>query len=375
MQRSTLGPGARRRSPHVSFVVLAASTTLIAGVAARAGGITGVHASAAGSCDRAWVVDLRPKRRMAVVEVDRGRVWVGGEGNTILRRDGRRWSTTRVQGVGNVADIALDGPSVWVVGTTDRVYGDLVFHWTAGRWQRVRVGGLPRARQGLAFSAVDVRATDVWLAGKYDNSGGNVYGSGWLISRLHANRWQTTIGPARYAGLAAIDVLGGGDAWSVGYQEGTQLAFVRELRLHWNGSKWVDTSDDDLVVAYLYDVLALADDDAWAVGDTARNGSTDDPRTPAIEHWNGSGWSRFTVPGARWRQAPFLYAIAGFGERDVWAGGRTPTGSPALLHWDGVRWREAKPPPVTKAISDLAAAPDGTLWAVGEGFVAHSRCA
>lgn len=72
-------------------------------------------------------------------------------------------------------------------------------------------------------------------------------------------------------------------------------------------------------------------------------------------------------------------AVGVAARRDVWAGGNRyheeRTGRryvPVVLHWNGTRWRAAPAPPVAAPISDLATAPDGTLWAVGDHFVARA---
>jgi hypothetical protein len=114
-------------------------------------------------------------------------------------------------------------------------------------------------------------------------------------------------------------------------------------------------------------VLALSRDNAWAVG-VPRTVGVANPRA-VIEHWDGRAWTRVPLPSTR---RSSLNALAAFGAADVWAGGGSAR--PILLHWDGSRWRKAPAPAIAAPILGLAAARDGTLWAVGQGFVAYSRC-
>lgn len=355
---------------------LACSAVVIALLLAGAGAGTivarGASGSVAASCNRVWVVDKRPVGTVNAVSVDASGVWAAGSisGGPVLRFNGKRWSSMRIPGASEIVDLALGQGSVWALAPRD------VYRWTGKGWQHYAVTGLPKASNGLSFSAIDVTTEDVWLAGTYDNSAyspHSVMGSGWLTAVLHASRWRTYPGGSgSYAGLSGVEVLSAADAWAVGGQ-GPTMASAQEVMLHWNGSKWVDMSRYDYVLR-LTDVLALAPGDAWAVGDTNLDAFPKYQRRPAIEHWNGTRWLRVDMPGWRWPTAPNLNTLAAFGPRDVWAGGKRWNGPPTLLHWDGEHWSEATPPPVGTAILDLAAARDGTLWAVGKDFVAHSRC-
>ncbi len=309
---------------------------------------------------------------MNAVAVDARGAWAAGSinGGLVLRFDGKRWSSMQIRGVPEIADLAVGQGAVWALASRD------VYRWTGKRWRRFVVTGLPKARKGLSFSAIDDATGDVWLAGTYDDSTYDetgAWGSGWLTARLQGGRWRTYPGGSgSYAGLSGVEIVSGREAWAVGGQ-GPTMASAHEVMLHWNGSGWVDMSRYDYVWR-LNDVLALTPNDAWAVGDTNLDAFPRYASRPAIERWDGKRWLRVEVPGWRWPTAPSLNSLAAFGPRDIWAGGRRWNGPPTLLHWNGERWSEVTPPPVGTAILDLAAARDGTLWAVGKNFVAHSRC-
>ena len=359
----------------ITVMLVAAAVVGLTGAATGRGAArqTSVESSpVAANCTRVWVVDKRPEGAVNSVAVDASGVWAAGSisGGPVLRFDGKRWSSMRIPGVPEIVDLAVGQGSVWALAPTD------VYRWTGKGWQRLVVTGLPKARNGLSFRAIDVAAEDVWLVGTYDNSTyGKTgdWGSRWLTARLHGGRWRAYPAPlATYAGLSGVEALSAGDAWAVGAQ-GPSMADAQDVMLHWNGSEWVDMSKYDYVFR-LNDVLALAPNDAWAVGDTNFDAFPEAQRRPAIEHWNGTRWLRVNMPNWRWPTAPNLNTLAALGPQDVWAGGKRVNGPPTLLHWDGEHWTEAIPPPVKTAILDLAAARDGTLWAVGKHFVAHSRC-
>jgi hypothetical protein len=109
-------------------------------------------------------------------------------------------------------------------------------------------------------------------------------------------------------------------------------------------------------------VTAISDTEAWAVGGA---GIRELPRTPLIEHWNGSAWTMVPSPNAPGGQ---LFGASGTSATDVWAVGSYPAlpQRPLAEHWDGSAWSI-----VTTAVSDDAAlndvvaiAPDD-VWAVG----------
>ncbi len=333
----------------------------------------------------AWTVE-RPKAELTGVHANAQGVWLtgslGGKG-VVLRRSGAQWSPTVFPSVTAIVDIASEGQSAWAVGVRQDgsgiPAGEYVFRQNGQRWSRVRVPGLPKTKLGLAFTAVDVRNGDVWLAGTWAKEGHSTDkmvdpgGSGWLAARLHAGRWHADAGSySEYAELYEISAHGARDAWAVGHS-GPTMASAQEVMLHWNGSRWVDMSRYDFVYG-LASVLALDRNDAWAVGSTNLDAFEDAWDRPAIEHWNGKHWARVPMPSWHWRIPPQLSALTAFGRRDVWAGGARFNGAPTLVHWDGSQWREATAPPVKTGIVGLAAARDGTLWAAGTGFVAHARC-
>jgi hypothetical protein len=104
--------------------------------------------------------------------------------------------------------------------------------------------------------------------------------------------------------------------------------------------------------AQLVAVAEVADDDVWAVGESAGRG--------VILHWNGRGWRTSPV-------AVQPLDVAALSARDVWVVGSSSPDAlvarPRSAHWDGRRWRVV---PVPGGAGAYLRGLDGA-WAVGAG--------
>ncbi len=167
--------------------------------------------------------------------------------------------------------------------------------------------------------------------------------------------------------LQGVSASGPNDAWAVGYGVGP-------IALHWNGARWSIVPTARLNgqdpsrgrVAALMGVVAVARDDAWAVGWQPSGGG----EIPLVEHWDGQAWTVARLPvGARGG----LTGVGGSGPNDIWAVGQVSdaTGRSLLmlmLHWDGAKWTSARTPNPAGADDRLAAVAAGSpndAWAVG----------
>lgn len=129
---------------------------------------------------------------------------------------------------------------------------------------------------------------------------------------------------------------------------------------------------------YLFDVAAIAHDDAWAVGEWR----TSDGATHNLAmHWDGTSWTEVPVPdpipysGGKSQNA--LHAVVARGPDDVWAAGYKTVVAPwstvgqqtMVLHWDGSSWSEVSAPltaPNTSGAQIQAIELVGqTLWFAG----------
>jgi hypothetical protein len=114
--------------------------------------------------------------------------------------------------------------------------------------------------------------------------------------------------------------------------------------------------------AGLADVSATGPADAWAVGAEAET----DWRygNPLILHWNGTAWSKVALRGV---PGPgYLSSVSASSRSDAWVAGTDKNGA-VLLHWNGRAWHAVSFPHQATAVGlDVAAAPHGIAWLVGE---------
>ena len=172
--------------------------------------------------------------------------------------------------------------------------------------------------------------------------------------------WQKIPGaPGVHGVLADVSASSATDVWAVGVDDG------RTLAERWDGSTWRRVAAPNpgrrsTRVDKLSAVVAIAPDDAWAVGEFGRR------RASLLLHWNGVRWQRRILPRAARYAA--LFDIVAVSAGDVWAVG---TSGQALtlrtLHYDGSRWRVV--PAVNRGVHptflSVAATSSSDVWAVG----------
>jgi len=201
----------------------------------------------------------------------------------------------------------------------------------------------PETNELLGISATS--SSDAWAVGEgFDEQEGHPVG---IAMRWDGDRWTDVpieeVGES--SGLFATDALSATDAWAVGFRSLPGGMVSRALIEHWDGAAWEVVSapvpdPSPLVTTVLTDVLALAPDDAWAVGRWAP--VPDHPPLPLIMHWDGSGWTVVDAPEFdTWTE---LNGVAASGPNDVWFVGSTEVFlerrnafvERALIeHWDG----------------------------------------
>ena len=208
---------------------------------------------------------------------------------------------------------------------------------------------------------------------------------------LAASAWTSVPVPptGQNANLMGVSSTSDSDAWAVGSENGSAGAGVgaKVLIDHWNGTAWsqVATPATPQNTASLAAVSASSTTDAWAIGRDQNNRSN---FQPLALHWNGTSWTRVTVPlPNNDNLASDLYAISADGPNDVWIVGTyyllvSPTDE-ALetysLHWNGTAWSIVPMPPVpgtnpnNQFVLDAIQAKSPTdVWAVGKSVNAAS---
>ncbi len=173
------------------------------------------------------------------------------------------------------------------------------------------------------------------------------------------------------AGTSTTDVwaVGGGNPFGPEGPGGNALTY------HFDGTQWCRVSDRDLEgineVSGLGGVVALAPDNAWAVGFQLIVGPAS-----VIQHWEGTRWKTVPSPnpGDPNTAAGSLSSISAVAPNDIWAVGydedKSGVPSALLAHYDGQAWTAVTPPKLpgnnTFAILfRVFARAHDDVWAVG----------
>jgi hypothetical protein len=305
-------------------------------------------------------------------------------------------------------DLAIvTATDIWAVGdynpTTDLASSlrrTLVERWNGTAWQLV-------ASPNATWSGVDVStlqavaavsATNVWAVGYAADLA--TFRSTTLVMRWNGAQWTIVPSP-NPAGASApnrlhdLAVVSANDIWAVGEQGYPQRALI----LRWNGVSW--TNVPNTCGGPLRAISALSATALWAVGDntTCRyNGQGWTRIAPAqnaaffdvaavtstlvwsvgqrvycsayycvsvgasvLERWNGSRWAAVAHP-----LFSTLNGVDALAANDAWAVGDSASRG-AILHWDGIAWRQqrAPAPGFGSSLNAVAALTSTRTWAVG----------
>ena len=185
-------------------------------------------------------------------------------------------------------------------------------------------------------------------------------------------QWRTAPTPdgTGSSELNAVSAGSGTDVWAVGDQ--TNAAGVYQtLAEHWDGVGWTIVPTPNLGAGnnFLLSVVAIASNDAWAVGRWRQNNTS--TNQTLTEHWNGSSWSVVSSPNAG-TASNSLFAVRAVSGSNVVAVGRTftsKTNAQTLVEqWNGVSW-SIMPTPNGSSFSQLIALDalsSTNIWAVGD---------
>jgi hypothetical protein len=167
--------------------------------------------------------------------------------------------------------------------------------------------------------------------------------------------------------LNAISVHAPQDIWAVGHAED------KSLTLHYDGAGWtVVPSPNREFGIRLEDVVAIAEDDVWAVGWTGSNNFDDEN---IALHWDGTSWTIVPTPQPG-EGIDRLFAIDAVGPNDVWATGFYDNAQGAYLssifHWDGTSWTVVEHPCHTYwGLTGITVLSPTDVWAVGNATTCH----
>jgi len=207
-------------------------------------------------------------------------------------------------------------------------------------------------------------------------------GNAWAAAASQPVAWGTTSSaPAGALGeLFGVAAASSSDVLAVGgFNPGKPPTAVltKPYAEHWTGGGWSATSVPLGVVypsgeqaAQLNGVTEVAPGDGWAVG-TVSDLSSLASRTLAY-HWDGTAWTRFPTANPAGQSLPNqLNAVAARATNDVWAAGydNYPGEVSLVLHWNGTAWSRVSVPNIG-GLDAVAVAP-GRVWVAGGNRVAQ----
>jgi hypothetical protein len=248
----------------------------------------------------------------------------------------------------------------------------------ASGWATVPVP--PTGANAVLVGVSSTSDSDAWAAGSQNGAAGTGIGAKPLIDHWNGTAWSQVTAPAtpgNTASLAAVSASSPTDTWAIGHTRVNRSNFA-PLAMHWNGASWAVSPSAASALAGQVGV-GVADinpNDAYAIG-----GGLGSAHTGLVAHWNGSTWTRVTVPlPANNNLASNLNAISADGPNDVWIVGSYelqvgPTeiqNETYSLHWNGSHWSIVPMPLVSSSninnffkFNSIKANSPTDVWAVG----------
>jgi hypothetical protein len=272
---------------------------------------------------------------------------------------------------------AITDNDVWAAGANDDQDNNLLFeHWDGTQWNVVQSSQVltsDTAINGLSYSS----SNDVWAVGQYFNTPSNRTQT--LVEHWDGSQWTIIPSPNTSVTetniLNKVSVVSSSDGWAVGYFSSDSSALT--LIEHWDGTQWSIVPSPNVSTNYshtLYDVTALSEDDAWAVGKYKTDLGL--YRT-LIEHWDGTQWSIVPSPNAN-SLNNILRGVSAISADDVWAAGYFVNHSfyqTLIEHWDGSQWSVVPSPNTAQNNNNILrtvhATSPGDAWAAGSYYDGH----
>jgi hypothetical protein len=263
-------------------------------------------------------------------------------------------------GWGVQATAASSASDAWIVSTG---FSDVGFnfptpqHWDGTTWT---VTPLPDTGVQWLFGVASLGPTDAWAVG-YAYTG-YAYRYRVMITHWNGSSWSDVPSPGRlgaYSELRDIDAVSPSDIWAVG--DSRQEALIE----HWDGTSWSlvpsTTTASDAVSTRLDAVSFAAPDEGWAVGASTTQHGYSSHSHPLLMHWDGSRWAREPRPA----RVDVLSDVVAIASDDAWAVGAAAKRA-VVVHWDGVSWSIVPSPSPGSSATLAAVSSLGTdAWAVG----------
>ena len=264
---------------------------------------------------------------------------------------------------------AYDAPVIGGINTYTMVH-----HWNGDSWTLIDSPS-PTACSTCTHATFDAVAVagpnDIWAAGGKRVQGPDGFlGTHIFVARYNGSSWTVMNTPLTSGGSGAhvngIKIFSDNDIWFFGEYVNPQMA----LAMHWNGSSFTVVNTPFPAGGTpgwgLEAGDGVAPNDIWAVG----GGSDGDySATGYILHWDGSSWTRVLGPAPGTYQR--LWDVVAIASDDVWAVGDYFDAAaqgyfPLFLHWNGSSWTQVESPAGSRGLVAFAS---DNIYACGGGIV------
>lgn len=281
---------------------------------------------------------------------------------------------------GELLSVATASPDdAWAVGFSGMVPDEhtLMLHWDGTTWSRVTSPAMVDGTPGILSDVTVVSASDAWATGETGTrpASAGVSAGKSLLLHWDGRRWSQVAGvlPGNPGASAIAMSRHGGWAFGASLIAG----HYQPLILRRDGAGWHRVPAPVSANGFTANkVVVTSAGTAWASG--LETGPRNLPIHSELMRWNGSSWqwAAFPIAGPR----NILSDMAAGPDGTVWAVGfaATVTSQPGVrrsvaplaMRWTGATWQAVHVPPGGKsAFAGVTVAPDGSVWAVGSADV------
>ena len=268
---------------------------------------------------------------------------------------------------------AVSSTDVWAVGysfngiVSDSKSKTFILHWNGSVWNVVPSPNT-LAPENRLKAVVAISAKDVWAVGdSYDYTNFRT-----LTMHWNGSTWSIVPSPnpgPSFNMLNGVDAVSSNNVWAVGIQ---QEFLEQTLVLHWDGASWkvVPSPNIGPYGNNMLHVSATSANDIWAVGYHLTVFGFTQPYQTSTFHYDGTSWKVVSSPNLN-QNNNYLWDVVGLAPNDAWAVGFYDTGKAyftMIQHWNGSTWAivpSPSPKPYTNELYGVAAVAATDIWAVG----------